>query len=101
MKYRFLDGARLELLDAGRHYVMLDRRLMVDLEAETERALGYLCEFPQAAKLIDKVHRSYKLRRFPYLLIYRIQEDEIVAVAIAHAARERGYWRARPDNGTS
>ncbi len=96
MKYRFLDHARQELIEAGVYYASQNRKLVDDLEHEVDRALSYLCEFPRAAKPIDRIHRSYKLHRFPYLLIYRIAGPEVIVVAVAHTSRKPGYWRRRP-----
>ncbi len=96
MKYRFLDRARQELIEAGVYYASQNRKLVDDLEQEVDRALSYLCEFPRAAKPIGRIHRSHKLHRFPYLLIYRITGAELVVVAVAHTARNPGYWRKRP-----
>lgn len=95
MRFRFSDEARQELFDAGVYYAAQNRKLVEDLEGEVDRALEYLCEFPKAAKRIDALHRSYKLHRFPYLLIYRIEDAGLVIVAVAHAARKPDYWRGR------
>jgi plasmid stabilization system protein ParE len=39
--------------------------------------------------------RSLMMERFPYRLIYRIESDRILVIAVAHAARQPGYWRDR------
>jgi plasmid stabilization system protein ParE len=40
--------------------------------------------------------RRYRLRRFPYLLVYRVVADERVQIiACQHARRRPGYWRDR------
>ncbi len=91
MGYRFLDAAIFELEDAASYYAAISGKLSLELRDEMNRALSCLCEFPRAAKPIDSSHRGYKLRRFPYLLIYRIAGQELVIVAVAHASREQGY----------
>jgi toxin ParE1/3/4 len=95
MSYRLLDAALRELLDAFIYYTSKDRRLASDLEWEIERPINFLIEFPRAAKPIDRHHRSYRLRRFPYALIYRVEGKELVFVAVAHTARKPGYWLDR------
>lgn len=35
------------------------------------------------------------LRRFPYTLIFRIQNDILRVIAIAHQSRRPGYWAGR------
>ena len=36
------------------------------------------------------------MRRFPYGLIYRIQSDRVVIVAVMHLKRRPFYWRSQP-----
>jgi plasmid stabilization system protein ParE len=95
MNYRFLDQARRELIEAGTYYASRNRKLVGRLELEVDRALNHICTFPYAAQSIDTRHRSYKLHRFPYLLVYRVTAAELIVVAVAHAARKPGYWRRR------
>lgn len=35
------------------------------------------------------------LRRFPYAVVVRARDTEIVVIAFAHHARRPGYWRDR------
>lgn len=39
--------------------------------------------------------RSWRLTRFPYRLVYRVREDDVHIVAIAHTSRRPGYWKNR------
>lgn len=40
--------------------------------------------------------RRYRLRQFPYLIVYRILDDDRVQVVACHHGRRRpGYWKAR------
>lgn len=43
----------------------------------------------------DSRFRKFTLQRFPYLVFYREFDDRVEVVAIAHGAREPGYWRKR------
>lgn len=43
----------------------------------------------------DPRFRKFVLQRFPYLVFYRELDDRIEVVAIAHGAREPGYWLKR------
>jgi plasmid stabilization system protein ParE len=92
MRYRFLDQAILELEDAVHHYAAISEKLSLKLRDEGDRALAYLCEFPHAVKPIGRIYRSYKLHRFPYVLVYRIAGAELIIVAVAHTSRKPGYW---------
>jgi toxin ParE1/3/4 len=39
--------------------------------------------------------RKYLLRRFPYAVIYRVTDEAIEVVAVAHGRRRPGYWKTR------
>jgi len=41
--------------------------------------------------------RRVLVRRFPFSIMYRLEGDEIVIYALAHHAREPGYWEPRLD----
>ncbi len=35
------------------------------------------------------------VRRFPFAILYRVEPERIVVVAVMHLRREPGYWRRR------
>jgi len=39
--------------------------------------------------------RRLRVERFPYQVVYRLDEVEIVVVALAHLKRRPGYWKHR------
>ncbi len=39
--------------------------------------------------------RRYLLKRFPFVVVFRIKEGRIQVVAIAHGRRTPGYWKDR------
>jgi toxin ParE1/3/4 len=41
-----------------------------------------------------KVHRCLT-RKFPYAILYKIQPDHILILAVMHTSREPGYWKDR------
>jgi plasmid stabilization system protein ParE len=62
---------------------------------EVTRVLQRLKEFPRiGAEYVDPTRR-FRLRRFPYALIYQIDGDTIVVHAVAHAKRRPLYWVRR------
>ena len=38
---------------------------------------------------------SFRLRRFPFSLIYTVMGDQLRILAVAHHSRRPGYWRNR------
>jgi plasmid stabilization system protein ParE len=39
--------------------------------------------------------RQLRVTRFPYSIVYRIRDDDIYVVAVAHTSRRPGYWKDR------
>jgi len=99
MTPRFLEPAVQDLVEACRYYNSQDPACGAQLENEVDRALAHLRAFPRAARSIDSIYRSHKLRRFPYHLIYRIDRDDLLIVAVAHSARKPLYW-LKDDSGS-
>jgi hypothetical protein len=51
--------------------------------------------FPEAWHPLGEGVRRCGLSRFPYGLIYTIDEGDILVLAVAHLHRRQDYWRDR------
>ena len=40
-------------------------------------------------------YRKFVVRRFPYLVLYRVRENYVEVLALAHTRRRPGYWMHR------
>lgn len=69
----------------------LGRRLL----AEVRRAESLIAQFPESAEEIRPGIRKRTLRKFQYSLIYSIEEDALLILAVAHHSRRPGYWVSR------
>jgi plasmid stabilization system protein ParE len=59
---------------------------------EIEAALTTISENPLMCPSYIGGTRRCVLRRFPFSIIYRVKESNIVIVAVAHGRRRPGYW---------
>jgi plasmid stabilization system protein ParE len=87
---RFHPEALLELNDAASSY---GERLVGRLEATIER----ISEMPHVWPLWPgraDVHRRV-LTRWPYAVIYTVEPQMILIIAIEHHKRRPGYWLTR------
>jgi toxin ParE1/3/4 len=69
----------------------LGRQLLDDIEATK----SLISRHPQAWSPIDGCTRRCRARLFPYFLVYRIFDDHIAVLAIAHTSRHPQKWRSR------
>ena len=93
--YRFLTPAEEEMTDAALFYEAASSQLGSDFLNDVQRAVDRLREFPQAGEAITSGLRQSLLHRFPFSLIYAIEENVIVIIAVAHHGRRPGYWLSR------
>ena len=59
-------------------------------------AISFIRAHPEAGTSSrDRRTRRVLMDRFPYQIVYRLLEDEILIVAFAHLKRRPGFWRNR------
>ena len=94
---RVLPDAEVELVSAAMWYEDKRPGLGVEFVAIVDKALQSVLEHPEACPVWrpDRPYRKHPLKRFPYVLFFRIESDTVVVVALAHAKRGPGYWLER------
>jgi plasmid stabilization system protein ParE len=95
MKVRFLTLANKELDDAVAWYNEQADGLGKDFLDELDRVVRRAVAFPLSCPEIAPGLRRCLLARFPYGLIYGLEDDMIVVVAVAHLHRKPRYWADR------
>ncbi len=95
MKIRFLKPAQFELEDAVAWYDSHSIRLGTQFLDELDRTIRRIVAYPFSSLEIEPGLRHCLLLRFPYGIIYGIDNDTIVIVAVAHLHREPRYWADR------
>jgi toxin ParE1/3/4 len=71
--------------------VELGDAFVADLEVTVSRIAGSPLVFAERWPGV----RQAQLRRFPYLLVFRLRDDRVVVDAVAHGHRAPRYWRGR------
>lgn len=85
--------AEQEILEAAFYYQSRASGLGVDYLSEIERAVEAISESPYTWPILEGKLRRRLVRRFPFGVIYRIDPDEIVVIAVAHLCKKPGYWK--------
>jgi plasmid stabilization system protein ParE len=71
----------------------LGLRFLLSVEQTVER----ISTHPEAGAPLAGEFRKRIVSGFPYNVIYRVWQDYIYLVAVAHHSRRPGYWRERAD----
>jgi len=98
MKIRLLQIAQLELDEAVEWYNQQSLGLGLEFLDELDDSIKLILIFPEIAEKILEDIRRLMINRFPYGIIYSIDEDYIVVIAIAHLRRKPNYWIDRLQN---
>jgi plasmid stabilization system protein ParE len=85
-------AARLEALDAFNWYCERSLTAAERFQRELETAQTAIQNSPMEWAEYLKGTRRYLLKRYPYIVVYRVLEHRIEILAVAHARRELGYW---------
>ena len=95
--YRLLAEATRELEAAVSFYDSIYPALGRDFTLEVQALCQRIAESPLAGvEVRPEVHRRI-LRRFPYSVLYVIEDAEVIVLAVAHQRRRPGYWAGRED----
>jgi len=89
--------AEAELSEAVSHYDEISPQLGDALLAETGRVVEQLLDFPLSVPIWKRKLRRRPLARFPYTLVYLLEEDLVFVVAVIHQARGPKHIAGRLD----
>jgi plasmid stabilization system protein ParE len=95
MNIRFLEPARNEIDDAFDWYEMEQCGLGHRFLSEIQSAMKRITVFPDSCSIIAPGLRRCMTRKFPYMLVYGLEQDTVVIVAVAHMHRIPLYWHGR------
>lgn len=82
-----------ELIDTAVYYEEENQGLGLEYLLEVERAANLLIRYPNSGSVIRGFVRRLILPRFPYSLLYRVVDEELIRIlAVAHHKRKPQYW---------
>ncbi len=93
MRFQISDEAWSDLRSAAAYYAEQSADLAAAFLADFDSACDLLMERPGIGRSIGIGHRRVVLQRFPYLLIYRAEGDQLLVLAVAHQRRRPGSWK--------
>lgn len=95
MTFSFHPEAETELFGAMDWYEEQEPDLGPAFAEEATAAFLRISDFPEAWPVLTQDLRRCLLHRFPFGVIYSIEQDEILILAVMHLHRDPGYWESR------
>jgi toxin ParE1/3/4 len=95
MRYVFHPEALTEYAEAVQYYAEQRVEVAQAFIDAVEDAVYRIRESPTRYIVIDEDVRRCMTRRFPYGILYTIEPDYILILAVMHCSREPGYWKNR------
>ncbi|NEO86246.1 MAG: type II toxin-antitoxin system RelE/ParE family toxin [Spirulina sp. SIO3F2] len=95
MRYIFHPEALQEYSDAVRYYAERDSGLAQSFINAVEDAVFRLRETPKRyPSTVDHVRRC-RVKKFPHSIVYSVEPDYILILAVMHGKQRPGYWKSR------
>jgi plasmid stabilization system protein ParE len=92
MRVVFTTFAELELRDATAFYELEQLGLGRRFKEEIKKAILRMVVYPEAWSIERGEVRKCILHRFPYKILYSIEKDHLLIIAVAHQHRKPDYW---------
>ncbi len=97
MRCEFHPEALAEYEQAAVHYAGCQDGLGLRFVSSVEAALRRLAAAPSRGRIVEQDVRRCLTKVFPYAILYTVEADFILIVAVMHCHREPGYWHQRRD----
>jgi plasmid stabilization system protein ParE len=95
MKYVFHPESLAEYSGAVQYYAEQRTEIAQAFINAIEDAIFRIKESPNRYAEIDEDIRRCMTSKFPYGILYTIEQDYILILAVMHCSREVGYWKNR------
>lgn len=95
MTFSFYPEAETEFIEAIAYLEDQQDGLGLDFSREVFATIQRIIFLPEAWPPYFKGTRRCLTKRYPYAVIYRIEEDFVLIWAVAHLSREPNYWSDR------
>lgn len=91
----FRPEVREELGEAYNWYESQELGLGDDFLEQVDEALDRICQMPESYAAVYRDVRRAVIRRFPYVIYYRIISSRVIVTAVFHGRRSPKAWQTR------
>jgi hypothetical protein len=95
MRFYFHPEAEKEFNYAIDYYEEIESGLGYEFAIEVYSAIQRAVEFPHAWSVMDDNIRRSLVKRFPFGILYSIEQDRLLILAVMNLHQEPNYWKKR------
>jgi len=95
MKYFFHPEAESEFQGAIEYYEKCELGLGQAFVIQVYSAIRNIITYPNMCPILERDIRRCLVNRFPFGILYSIEENEIFILAVMHLRRNPDYWKHR------
>jgi plasmid stabilization system protein ParE len=93
VRVEFTDRARTDVDEAFSWYAARSTAALEGFVRSLDHAVAVVSSGPEIWPLFEAETRRYLFPRYPYSLVYHIEDETILVVAVASQRRRPGYWK--------
>ena len=94
MTLKLAAPAQRDVREISLYYEQASPSLGLRLANELEGTLAYLAANPGLGMWLSARTRRWLLKTFPYIVLYRAGEDELLVVRVVHQKRDPKLWQS-------
>ena len=83
------------MAEAVEYYERAAPGLGLEFLDEIERTVSRILLHPEAWTRVAEHHRRCRMRRFPYGLLYTLEQDVVIIAAVMNLRRHPDTWKKR------
>ena len=95
VRLSFHPAAKAELREAAAYYEERRAGLGPQFLAEVRSVTDKIRQSPLRCSFVASNYRCCRVKRFPYGIVYRVDDTEVFIAAVMHFKRKPGYWQDR------
>jgi plasmid stabilization system protein ParE len=90
-----LPAARMDFDESFDWYAWRSPEAAERFSRAIDDTLERIARTPNQFAKVDRRHQACPVARFPFRIVYRIEAERILVVAVVHAKRKPYYWKDR------
>jgi toxin ParE1/3/4 len=95
MRVLLTPEAQVELREATAWYAERSPSAAAGFVAAYKHAKAQVAKLPRTWLEVEPGVRRVLFRRYPYVLLYSLEEGHALVLTVGHGHREAGYWHGR------